>query len=191
MIADALDNVARVLVVGALVYATAVAVTAWAVRSERIHPFGAWPRFMRRISDPIVRSLERRVVRMGGNPQDAPWWLVGIVVVGGLVVISFLNWLVATVATMAAMRQVGIRGWVRLGVSAVFSLLMMALFIRVIASWLSLSPYSRFMRVIAHLTDWLINPIRRIFPPMGMIDFSPMVAWLALWLARGIVLSFL
>ena len=38
------------------------------------------------------------------------------------------------------------------------------------------------------LTDWLIDPIRRLLPPVGMIDLSPMVAWLVLWIARGVVL---
>jgi YggT family protein len=41
------------------------------------------------------------------------------------------------------------------------------------------------------LTDWLIRPIRRILPPFGMLDFSPLVAWLVLTLLRGFVLSYL
>jgi YggT family protein len=41
------------------------------------------------------------------------------------------------------------------------------------------------------LTDWLIQPIRRILPPVGMLDFSPLVAWLVLTLLRGFVLSYL
>ena len=44
---------------------------------RRINPFGAWPSLIRRASDPVLRPLERRVVRMGGNPQDAPLWLIG------------------------------------------------------------------------------------------------------------------
>ena len=39
------------------------------------------------------------------------------------------------------------------------------------------------------LTDWIIEPIRRILPPFGMLDFSPLVAWLVLSLVRGFVLS--
>ena len=37
----------------------------------------------------------------------------------------------------------------------------------------------------------LIDPIRRLVPPVGMIDLSPMVAWLVLWIARGVVLRML
>ena len=47
------------------------------------------------------------------------------------------------------------------------------------------------MRPLVLLTDWIIEPIRRILPPIGMIDFSPMVAWLVLWVARGLVLGML
>ena len=41
------------------------------------------------------------------------------------------------------------------------------------------------------LTDWIIEPIRRILPPFGMIDFSPLVAWLVLTLVRGFVMSWI
>jgi uncharacterized protein YggT (Ycf19 family) len=47
------------------------------------------------------------------------------------------------------------------------------------------------MRPIVALTGWLIDPIRRMLPPFGMIDFSPMVAWLVLYLVRGFVLGLL
>jgi len=191
MILANLDIVARVLVVAALVYATAVAITAWAVRTRRLNPFAPWPRFLRKVSDPVLRPLERRVVRMGGNPQDASLWLLGIVVAGGLLLTSLVQWLIGFSLTMGALGQSGSRGWVRFAVNAIFSLLMLALFIRVIASWFAMSPFSRFMRPIMALTSWVIDPIRRLLPPTGMIDFSPMVAWLALWLARSVVMGML
>jgi YggT family protein len=191
MIAQTIDFVTRVIVVGALAYATAVFATAWAVRNKRIQPFGAWPRMVRRASDPIMRPLERRVVRMGGNPQDASLWLIVLVIAGGLILISLVHWLIATAATMSTMGEAGPREWGRLAVSSVFSVFMIALFVRVIGSWLGLSEYNGVMRVASTLTEWIIDPIRRFLPPVGMIDFSPMVAWLVLWVARSIVLSFL
>ncbi len=66
MIPVNLEVVARFLVVAALAYAVIVATTAWAVRRQHIGPFGVWPKFVRRISDPILRPLERRMVRLGG-----------------------------------------------------------------------------------------------------------------------------
>ena len=54
MVFDTLDLIVRGAIVLALVYASVVAVTHWAVRSRRITPFGIWPRYMRRASDPVL-----------------------------------------------------------------------------------------------------------------------------------------
>jgi YggT family protein len=186
-----LDLVVRALVVLALVFAATVALTHWAVRSRRIDPFGSWPRFIRRLSEPIILPLERRIIRSGGNPQTAPLWLLGVVIGGGLLLLSLTQWLIGTAAAMVLIAHGGPRAWLRVAVSAVFTLLMTAILIRVIGSWLGMGPYRPWMRPFYVLTDWLIDPIRRILPPMGMFDFSPMVAWLALYLVRGVVLGML
>jgi YggT family protein len=184
-----LDLAARTLVVLALVYASAIGLTHWAVRSRRITPFGAWPRFMRRASDPILLPLERRVIRAGGSPQDAPLWLVGLVIAGGLLLLTLVHWLAGFVGTLGYLTTEGPRAWLRFAVSTLFSVLMIALFVRVIASWFGISPFRPWMRLAMGLTNWLIDPIRRILPPVGMIDFSPLVAWLLLSILRGFVLS--
>ncbi|HEY7503694.1 MAG TPA: YggT family protein [Gemmatimonadales bacterium] len=191
MVPLALDTAARVLVVVALVYASVVALTHWAVRQRKIGPFGPWPRLIRRVSDPLLLPLERRVIRFGGSPQDAPLWLLGIVIVGGLILVSLTNWILGTVGTLGALASASPRDWIRLVVSWAFSLVMLAIFVRVIASWFGVSEYRRWMRPLVLLSDWIIQPIRRLLPTTGMIDFSPMVAWLVLWVARGFVLGLL
>lgn len=191
MLFATLDLVARTLVVVGLVYASAVALTHWAVRSRRITPFGAWPRFMRRATDPVLLPLERRIVRAGGSPQDAPLWLLGVVVAGGLLLLTLVHWLAGFVATLSYLSAAGPREWARFLVGTLFSVLMIALFVRVIASWFGVSPYRPWMRLAIALTEWLIQPIRRLLPPVGMLDFSPLVAWLILTLVRGFVLSYL
>ena len=191
VIAGSLDSVVRYVVVAALAYAAVVALTHWAVLRRSIGPFGAWPRFVRRISDPVLLPLERRVIRLGGSPQDAPLWLLGGVIVVGLLLVSLVRWLVGMAFGLSALADAGPRVWAQVAVGALFSLLMAAILIRVIASWFGISPYSRWMRPVMALTDWLIDPIRRLLPPVGMIDLSPMVAWLVLWIARGVVLRLL
>jgi YggT family protein len=184
-----LDLAVRTLVVLALVYASAVALTHWAVRSRRINPFGPWPRFMRRLSDPLILPLERRIIRAGGSPQDAPLWLLGLVIGGGLLLLSLTSWLIGTASSISAITQGGPRAWLRVLVNAVFTVLMAAILIRVIGSWLGIGQYRKWMRPFYVLTNWLIDPIRRILPPLGVIDFSPMVAWLVLYVVRGFVLG--
>ena len=184
-----LYNTVRVLVVLGLVYASIVALTHWAVRSRRIDPFGVWARFVRRLSDPVLKPVERRVLRWGGNPQNAPYWLLGIVVAAGLVLLSFAAWLIELVVRLRLMAHAGPRMWVGTLIGFVFTLLMTSILIRVIGSWFGIGPYRKWMRPFYLLTDWLIDPIRRVLPPFGMIDFSPMVAWLVLYVVRGFVMG--
>jgi YggT family protein len=191
MIVTSLDLLIRGIVVVALVFACIIALTGWAVRARHLNAFGAWPRLVRRLSDPIMRDLERRVIRAGGSPQDAPLWLVGIVVVGGLVLVSLTRWLLGSLIQFEYLASAGPRAWLRFLVSIAFSLMMAALFIRVIGSWFGLSRYTRWMRPVFALTDWLVEPIRRVLPPFGMIDLSPMVAWLVLWVLRGFIINLL
>jgi YggT family protein len=47
------------------------------------------------------------------------------------------------------------------------------------------------MRPCVWLTEWLLEPLRRVLPPLGMFDISPMVAWLLLMLARWFVVGLL
>ena len=191
MFFNALDIAVRSIVLLALAFAATVALTHWAVRSRRINPFGAWPRLVRRISDPILLPLERRVINAGGNPQNAPLWLLGLVIGGGLLLLSLAQWLINTASGLVLLAQGGVRVWIQVLLSAVFTILMAAILIRVIASWLGIGQYRKWMRPVYALTNWLIDPIRRILPPVGIFDFSPMVAWLVLYVVRGFVLGLL
>lgn len=189
--AAVLMGVARALVLAALVYAVAVAVTHWAVRSRRLNPFGRWPRLVRRASDPVLRPIERRVHRAGGNPQDAPLWLLGIVVIGGLLLLSLLNWLIGFTVRLEYLSAAGPRAWVIQIVNWAFTIVMVALFVRVIGSWFGVSRYTRWMRPAYILTDWIVEPIRRVMPPFGMLDLSPLVAYLVLLVGRSVVMGLL
>jgi YggT family protein len=176
----------RLLVAGAFVLSAIVALTHWAIRRQALNAFGGWARLVRRWSDPVLRPLERRIVRSGGNPQDAPLWLVGVTVVGGLILIGLVNWLIEFIYTLVQSARGG--ALIVIVFHYTFSLLRLAIMVRVIASWLGLSPYSRFMRIINGLTDWLVEPIRRVLPPLGMFDFSPLVAYFVLYFAEQLVM---
>lgn len=187
MIAAVLDSVTRGFVVTVFAYAVVVAATHWAVRTRRLNPFGGWARFVRRISDPILRPLERRILRAGGSPSDAPLWLLGIALVGGLVLVSLMRWAIGVTYELGALAQAGPRDWLIAAVSWVFRILMVALLVRVIGSWFGVSSYAKWMRPFVVLTEWLLEPLRRLLPPFGPLDLSPMVAYLLLWIAQQAV----
>src|SRR6476469_7018834 len=114
-------TVIRGIVTVALAYASVVALTHWAVRNRRINPFGVWPRFVRRVSDPILLPLERRVIQAGGSPHNASLWLLGLVIGGGLLLLSLTQWLIGTAASLILLIHGGPQVWIRVLVSAVFT----------------------------------------------------------------------
>lgn len=173
------------------VLASLIALVHWAVKHKHLQPFGALPRAMRKLSEPFIRPLERRIVSRGGNPIHAPYYLFWLVLLGGLVAIGISEWLVGLVFSLSASAAAGPRGILLFLVNGIFSILILALFVRIIASWIQLNPYSRFMRVVHALTDWLLDPLRRMLPPFGPLDLSPLVAYLMLALARWFLLGLL
>lgn len=66
--------------------------------------------------------------------------------------------------------------------SMVLSALYFILVARIIVSWLNLDPYNDIIRIIYRVTDPILVPLRRTLPlQVGMIDFSPIVAFMAIY----------
>lgn len=181
--------VARILVLALVVIAAIVAATHWAVKKGHLSPFGALPRTVRELSQPLVKPLERRLLQSGGNPVNAPYVLFIAALIGGLALLALVQWGIGTAFDLVASVAAGPRGIVAFVVNAITGILMAAILIRVVTSWFAVSPYSKPMRVIHRMTDWLIEPLRKVIPPLGMIDVSPLVAYFILYLVRALVLG--
>ncbi len=54
------------------------------------------------------------------------------------------------------------------------------LFGRILGSWIPELQRTRFMQFIAFYTDPYLNLFRKFIPPLGMIDISPIVAFICL-----------
>ncbi|HEX9579545.1 MAG TPA: YggT family protein [Gemmatimonadales bacterium] len=169
----------------------ALGLGAWALRTRRVNPFSAAGQTLRRVTDPVITPLERWLVRRGGNPHAAPWWLMGLALVGGILVITLVQALAFQLARVAAASRGGPRGVLRLVVYYTGQLVLLALVVRVIASWFGAFRYSRWMRPVYVLTDWVVEPLRRVIPPLGMIDVTPIVAWLVIQLLLAFVMRLL
>jgi len=167
---------------------TALGATAsWAVRTRRVRPFSALARVTRRSIDPLFLPTERRVVRMGGQPANAPWWTVGAVAVGGLILLSLLEFLKQQLMLLVASTLSGVTGILLLTVNWGFMLLKVAIMARVISSWVGGSRYSRWWGWSFKLTDWFLTPLRRVLPTFGPLDLSPLVAYFGLSLLQMLV----
>lgn len=161
----------------------------WLVRTRRLNPFGPVARFFRRVVDPALVPIERRVVRAGGMPASAPWWALVLVVIAGILLILSLQFVREMIVMAAVSANGGRRGIYDLVVSWTFGLLKLALIVRIIASWLSINPNKPWIRWSASLTEWLLRPLRSVIPPFGMFDVSPLVAYFVLVLLEGFMHS--
>src|SRR2546427_993153 len=177
-------TILRVLVFAAFCLAALVALAGWLVRTRRVSPFGGVGRTLRSVTDSVLRPVETRLVRLGGNPVHAGWWLVVLVAVAGVLLLSLIDWLVRTARWFYAAATGGPGALFAFLVGAAYNVLVIALLVRVVASWLGWFRYSRWIRPAYALTDWLVEPIPRLLPPAGAIDFNPPVAWLRAWGAR-------
>lgn len=72
-------------------------------------------------------------------------------------------------------------------IDALFLVYMLMLLARVLSSWVPEIQGSRAMQFIAFYTDPYLNLFRSIIPPLGMIDISPMIAFLALSIVEKMV----
>jgi len=158
------------------VFIAAICAFDWAVRTRRINPFNRVARFFRGSIEPSMAPVERMVVRAGGVPSSAPLWTLVAYAVFGIALIQLLEFLGDIIYQIVVVSQqpsqIGL-----LAASWAFGILKLALIVRVLSSWFPISPYSKWIRWSYVLTDWLIRPLRRLIPAIGMIDITPIIAW--------------
>lgn len=182
----------RVVFLGGAVAVGALCAVDWGVRTRRLQPFSRVARTARQLMEPVIKPVERSVVRAGGSPVSAPLWALAAIILGGIVVLQGLEFLRNQIQSARGAFAFGPRGVADLIVRWTFAVLYIALLIRVVSSWIRVNPFNRFIRWSFTLTEPILAPIRRLIPTVGMIDLSPLVAYFGLrvleWLIRSAIL---
>ena len=176
-----------ILLVSAGVFAV-FCVVDWMVRTRRVNLFGPLARFSRSRIDPILAPIERRVLNAGGNPQSAPLWALAAVVIGGILLLSVLDFIRSEILGLALALQTGPSGMLKLLVSWTFDFLRIAILVRVISSWLPISPYSPWIRWSYAVSEPILKPLRAIIPLAGPIDITPIIAYFIIGYIQDAVL---
>lgn len=187
--ADAVIQILRTALLSVAVVFGAICLLDWAVRTRKISPFNAVARFCRSTVDPFIAPIERRVVRAGGTPASAPLWALAVVVIGGILLLTLLDIVRLEVVRSIIASQEGSAGIFRLLVSWTFTILKTALIVRVISSWLPISPYSAWVHWSYRLSEPILSPLRRIVPVLGGLDITPIVAYILLYFIEQLLLG--
>lgn len=186
--ADIVMTLVRVVLTVLALLLGIVCVVDWAVRTRRISPFNRLARFFRSTVDPFLAPVERRVVRAGGQASAAPLWALAVVVIGGLVILSLLEFLRSQMFNATLLATSGPSGIVRLIITAIFSILRIAIIVSVIATWLPISPFSPWVRWSHRLSEPMLRPVRQFVPSLGGFDFSPIIVYFLLGLIESAIL---
>lgn len=184
---DLLLGVLRPAVFVAGAIAAVAAVVSYSVRTRKISPFSPFARFTRDKVDPwLIAPMERRIMRAGGTPYAAPWWALAAVIIGGLILLSAVGFVRDQLAMLAMMSSSG-ASLAALLVHWTFGVLKLALFARVISSWVGGSAYSKWWRWSYVLTEWFLTPMRQVIPTIGMIDITVLIAYFGMGLLESVI----
>jgi len=149
-----------------------------------LNPFGWMSRTVRRLSDPFIIPMRGGLREFGGmNPRFAPLVVILITILVGYFVLALVGTVADTIKGVLGGVQRGaiiaVLGYILYGLLSLYILLII---IRIIFSWGRVSYTNRIMRFLVDVTEPLLGPLRRIVPPLGWLDISPLVALLILWL---------
>jgi len=151
--------------------------------AANLNPFSRLSLTVRRLSDPFVAPVRGGLRGFGVDPKYAPIVVILITILLGYFVLQLAETLAFTTAglLMSVSRgaMVSALGFI---ISGAISIYILLIFMRIIFSWGMVSYSNRVMRFLVNTTEPLLGPLRRIIPPLGMMDISPIIAFLILWL---------
>jgi YggT family protein len=153
-----------------------------------LNPFGWMARITRRLADPITTPVARSMARMGINPKYSPLVTILITILLGWFVLQLAGSIGNSIGGILFGIQQGamtlVVGHILYGLLSVYGVL---IFMRIIFSWGTVSYTNRVMRFLVDTTEPLLGPLRRMIPPLGMIDISPLVAFFIVWLFQSAI----
>jgi YggT family protein len=154
------------------------------------NPFGFVGRMsykLKKATDSLVWPAATILSRLRVSTKIAPLITILIGCVAAYFLLQAFSTVLGTVdgvtAGVASLSITRVFGHLLYGLLSIYTLMII---IRIIFSWVSQSG-NRFTRFLGRFTDPLLMPFRRIIPPLGMFDISPIVVLLLLSFVRAAV----
>lgn len=131
-----------------------------------------------RLTSPLVVPL-RRVVPSFGR-LDTATLLVAFAVQYAAVFLILLIYVAFEIMQMPSIGAIALTSVVKLIMLSV-NLFAFAILIRVVLSWVAPGMHNPATAIIGTLSEPVLRPLRRVIPPMGGFDLSPMLAIIGLF----------
>jgi YggT family protein len=154
-----------------------------------LNPFSRPVIMVRRWTDPLVNPVRRPLVQFGLSPNVTPLVVILVALLLGYFATQFfgtaLTTLMGLILSILRGKPIAIVGFIIYGILAIYSLM---IFMRIVISW-GVSPHNRLLHFLIRATEPLLGPFRRIIPPLGPFDISPIVALFLLDLLQRAVFA--
>lgn len=150
------------------------------MQAVRIRPPASLAQFMFQLTDWMVKPMRRLLPGIAGYDWAS---LAGAFIVA-LLSMAIDLWIMSSLSPegVVVLALVRLLQWILYG-------FMGLIIIEVIFSWIN--PHAPLAPFIRALNDPLMRPLRRVIPPIGGIDLSPLVAFLLLRIALYLVTALL
>lgn len=173
------------MVIAAIIAVIALMVIRLIITAADPNPFNWISRTSRRLSDPFIMPVRGGLMRATVDPKFAPLVVILITILLGWLFLALCGEVAGTLGGLILSVKRGDAvsglGFILYGAISIYMLL---IFIRIIFSWGMLTYRNRVMRFLIDVTEPLLGPLRRIIPPLGMMDISPIFAFIILWLLK-------
>lgn len=155
-----------------------------------LNPFGWTSITLRRLTDGFVMPVRGGLRQAGIEPKFAPLVVILVSIVLGFFLMQLITTIAMTVEGVISSAARGaipsLIGFILYGLITFYSLLIL---MRIVFSWAMISYGNRLMRFLVDATEPLLGPLRRMIPPLGRFDISPLVAFFILWLLQAAVMG--
>lgn len=180
IVLDLVSLIIWYVVVGTIIGVILLVLARVIVNYADMNPFSRTALNVRQFSDPLVNPVRRILLSYNLDQKLAPFVTILITILIGWLLLELSSSIFFTLRGVLNSLQGGairpLMGYILFGVLAVYSLLIVA---RIILSW-GMSYGNRLMRYLVRVTEPILGPFRRIIPPLGMFDISPMIVLLIL-----------
>jgi len=72
-------------------------------------------------------------------------------------------------------------------IDLLFTLLTFAIIGRALVSWLPIDRYHPAIQLLDSITEPILAPLRRVIPPVGMMDITPIVALILMQVIQALI----
>jgi len=135
-----------------------------------------------KLTSPVIIPL-RRIVPSFGRLDTATVLVAFIVQYLAILLILLI------MGTTASFSAISITAIVKLMLLSL-NLFMFAIFVRIILSWVSPGQYNPATAIITTLTEPILRPVRRLIPPLGGFDISPIFVIIGLGALTRVLMGF-